>query len=146
LPTLAQCMSEAYSQSACGIQRLPACRSQLSTYYHRKSGELTTSPSHLSKWIIEPENQGMAHPGDVGLANLIPFDTSRMQFSNASAPDRYYEATFSGNFDRVRNIGTIPVIPTGAAITSCQDYVFKKYYDYSMFEGAALGCGVNDDC
>jgi hypothetical protein len=39
-----------------------------------------------------------------------------------------------------------PVDPPTPVVTSCSDYVFKKFYDYAVFEDSARTCGNNMEC
>jgi hypothetical protein len=137
LPTLAQCQNRDYSYSDCGIYRATRCDYLLKNAYESGYNSITASKS-----ITEPT--GLSAPGSVVTAKVLPTDLSAVT-DEGHAGASYYANTLPVVMSEYR-LASSQALPTGPAINSCSDYVYKKYYDYSRFEDAARACGNDAEC
>jgi hypothetical protein len=140
LPTLTQCRNPAYYDTDCGVLRESRCVTMLQQSYQ---AQWSATAAH--KQTVEPA--GMPQAGFRGTAALVPFDPNKMINIPLDAnPQLSYQTAAMPVIFSLQRASSAPLPDFSPAITSCSDYVTKKYFDYSRFESAARACGTNLEC
>ena len=141
LPTFDDCRTPGYYDTDCGIEKGVRCTAVLQGAFSDGYNATTTT-----KQIVEPTY--MTTGGVRGPAALLPFDVNRMAHTdlNANALATYIGATMPLIVSLLRASSSPVLLTPDPTVTSCSDYVYKKYFDYSKFEDGARACGANLEC
>jgi hypothetical protein len=94
-------------------------------------------------------------PGEQVTAAYTPF-TSPMPVTKNNAAGLFGSILTNAALNQTQGFAFIPTANTtplypqyesdGDAVSSCDEWVYKKYYGYRRFQDAAATCGGNPDC
>jgi hypothetical protein len=152
--SVAYCSNPANQGTTCWATNTADCARTLKSAFDAAWHDLTSGPTppdgppHGLFTILLPEN--MSSGGRLIGGAREPYDQRQIRFVDS---DYTYESlmafrqlpwNFGSWADGGRTARTTPLHPDweaeGTLVSSCADYVYKTYYDYSRFEDAAASC------
>jgi hypothetical protein len=108
------------------------------------------------KDLLSLEQNGYANPLETQIVRVVPPDFSRFEAPGASS--RYWNENTQDLVAKIAPDNTLPSNVArraffelqraawnlnGNAVESCREYIYEKYYDYTLFEDASKGPGAN---
>jgi hypothetical protein len=149
VPGTAQCLDPAYRSTDCGRQHESTCQPIVHT---RAEQYWQTSPAPIEPVLRPPQ---LSSPGTMTEARVSHFDTSTIVSDAPPAAGFLSHRSLVGlqAIDATTSTTRQPVssgyrwLPLPSlTVSSCADYVHKKWFGYQIFEQNALACGNDPEC